>query len=48
MFPELPDDAEVKTEVRQCRFFKQAMPHDYQDELAASETQYDHLNELII
>ncbi|CAI5712118.1 unnamed protein product [Peronospora destructor] len=36
MFAELPEDAEVIPEVQQCRFFKRAMPRDWQDKLAAS------------
>ncbi|CAI5742716.1 unnamed protein product [Peronospora destructor] len=39
MFAELPEDAEVIPEVQQCRFFKRAMPRDWQDKLAASGIQ---------
>ena len=46
MFAKIPEDAEVTPEVHHCRFFKRTTSGDWQDKLAASEIQYDRLDEL--
>ncbi|KAG6611434.1 Pol Polyprotein [Phytophthora cinnamomi] len=48
MFAELPQDAEVIPEVRQCRYFKRGMPRAWQEKLAASGAVYDRLNDLVL
>ncbi|KAG1688287.1 hypothetical protein DVH05_003827 [Phytophthora capsici] len=47
MFAELPVNAESIPEVQQCRFLKRAMPHAWQDKLAASGIVHERMSELL-
>ncbi|GMF30839.1 unnamed protein product [Phytophthora fragariaefolia] len=48
MFAELPEDADIVSEVQQCRYFKRGMPRAWQDKLAAAGVVHDRLNELVL
>lgn len=48
LFAELPTYAEIIPEVQQRRFFKRALPKDWQDRLAVAGDHYDKLTALVL
>ena len=48
LFAELPTNAKIIPEVQQCRFFKRAMPKDWQDKLAVAGDHYDKMPALVL